>query len=271
MLLRVPTSGRGASYSGGRRQPIPTKTSESVGSSFSSLSPFSVNNLWRGATGSGHGSRKSAPVKSKFEGLMTSSSRRGFSSNPPYRTQPPSIQLEVNPDDPLASFNDKMNAKIIAMMDPEPTAYFILNAIIYVVSGYKIEERLQTHLHFVYVSLPSCGILQKNPDEDTLMAGSPDNTSPIVQAFMETAEKAWNGEFIGSAAIALWDHMHYFNPGYTTNYMAGVQSFGMGKSRAIDEVSKTRFIIPLCLRPKGTIDPSKSHLTNNGAMLSIRG
>ena len=31
-------------------------------------------------------------------------------------------------------------------------------------------------------------------------------------------------------------------------YISIVQSSGMGKSRMIDEVSKTKFMIPLCLR-----------------------
>lgn len=39
---------------------------------------------------------------------MTPSSRKSFSSNSPSPTQSPSVQLEVDRDDPLAPFNDKI-------------------------------------------------------------------------------------------------------------------------------------------------------------------
>jgi hypothetical protein len=58
--------------------------------------------------------------------------------------------------------------------------------------------------------------------------------------------------YVGDAAKAL---MHYIQGTYKGNpkheyakYISIVQSSGMGKSWMVDEVSKTNFLIPLCLR-----------------------
>lgn len=63
--------------------------------------------------------------------------------------------------------------------------------------------------------------------------------------------KSWGMEYQGGAPEALFQHMcKNFSNGAEiyTNYLSIVQSSGMGKSRTVDELSKTHFIIPLCLR-----------------------
>lgn len=63
-------------------------------------------------------------------------------------------------------------------------------------------------------------------------------------------------QYSGNAAKALWNHVvkHYNNPegkAYA-HFFAIVQSSGMGKSRAVDEMSKEHFVIPLNLRGAGS-------------------
>ncbi|KIJ59767.1 hypothetical protein HYDPIDRAFT_170633 [Hydnomerulius pinastri MD-312] len=87
-----------------------------------------------------------------------------------------------------------------------------------------------------------------------------------VQA--EATKRSWEREYIGEAADALWDHIQDHvkerpvdDPNarqmqsrptpplqYCAQYAAIVQSSGTGKSRAIDELSKSRFVIPINLR-----------------------
>ncbi|KAM6497067.1 hypothetical protein JOM56_007540 [Amanita muscaria] len=136
MLLRIPRT-QIASYllhPGGWRQPI---------------SRFLVHNLW-------HGSRMSAPFKSKFEDLMTPGSQKHFSSNSPSPTQPPSVDLEV---DPLALYNDEINEEILAR-DPKPTANNILYQIIEVSLNYK-----DAFLDESYVRYGVCQLLLNKYEE----------------------------------------------------------------------------------------------------------
>ncbi|KAH7890673.1 hypothetical protein F5I97DRAFT_1826747 [Phlebopus sp. FC_14] len=75
---------------------------------------------------------------------------------------------------------------------------------------------------------------------------------------------AWNREFVGDAARALWDHICHFTSEplevqtiegkqryFYARYSAIVQSSGMGKSRAVDEMSKNHFVIPVNLLAQG--------------------
>ncbi|THH20899.1 hypothetical protein EW146_g544 [Bondarzewia mesenterica] len=65
---------------------------------------------------------------------------------------------------------------------------------------------------------------------------------------------AWTREFRGDAADALWSYiLHYWDAKESTvpyypNYADVIQSSGMGKSRLVDELSKTHFVIPMNLR-----------------------
>ncbi|KIL67871.1 hypothetical protein M378DRAFT_9131 [Amanita muscaria Koide BX008] len=201
----------------------------------------------------------------------------------------PSAQLEVNLEDPLAEHNDQINGRILSHVDllqqyetntdPKNVAHLTLQAIIFVLSRYKensldasylmdaeralLFERDETLPGRILDALKqrdfkpirTLSILQKNPpDEDISMAVIPDNTSATTQAFKEATEQSWNRPFEGYAVSALWEHiLHYYNDKQTwyANYVAMVQSSGTGKSRTIDELSKTRFTIPLCLRVKG--------------------
>ena len=96
-------------------------------------------------------------------------------------------------------------------------------------------------------------------------------------------DKGWNAPFVGDAADALWDHIcHFYTPPneqapasatdlanivassssdkpsnraqreYYAQYCVILQSSGMGKSRAVDEISKTHFVIPVVLRDPNT-------------------
>ena len=58
--------------------------------------------------------------------------------------------------------------------------------------------------------------------------------------------------FSGGAAQALWNHISgHYNRQHSrvyAHYTAIVQSSGMGKSRTVDELGKTHFVIPINLR-----------------------
>lgn len=64
-------------------------------------------------------------------------------------------------------------------------------------------------------------------------------------------EFSWTREYIGDASVELWKHIkHHYrsNEHFYANYLAVVQSSGMGKSRTVDEMSKRHFVIPMNLR-----------------------
>ncbi|THH04319.1 hypothetical protein EW146_g10208, partial [Bondarzewia mesenterica] len=70
----------------------------------------------------------------------------------------------------------------------------------------------------------------------------------------KVTQLAWKREFVGDAADALWkhivhvwDHMGRLWRDYT-KFLAIVQSSSMGKSRLVDELSKTHLVIPMNLR-----------------------
>ncbi|KAH7905574.1 hypothetical protein BJ138DRAFT_1130414 [Hygrophoropsis aurantiaca] len=64
-------------------------------------------------------------------------------------------------------------------------------------------------------------------------------------------QRAWQALFRGKVHEFLWEHMvYYFNQTqrYYDRSCSIMQSSGMGKSRAVDELSKTHFVIPINLR-----------------------
>ena len=70
---------------------------------------------------------------------------------------------------------------------------------------------------------------------------------------LTATEDSWNREFVGNAADALWSYItDKFDPSGNASvyahYTSIVQSSGMGKSRTVDELSKSHFVIPLNLR-----------------------
>ncbi|KZT03613.1 uncharacterized protein LAESUDRAFT_328454 [Laetiporus sulphureus 93-53] len=77
----------------------------------------------------------------------------------------------------------------------------------------------------------------------------------------KAAEQSWQCEFYGDAAGNLWNHIvrHYGPHSLSSvssiyaNYASIVQSSGMGKSRTVDELAKTHFLIPINLRPPESI------------------
>ena len=69
---------------------------------------------------------------------------------------------------------------------------------------------------------------------------------------ISAVEQSWEREFSGGAAQALWNHISgHYNRQHSrvyAHYTAIVQSSGMGKSRTVDELGKTHFVIPINLR-----------------------
>ncbi|KAK0504698.1 hypothetical protein EDD18DRAFT_1125991 [Armillaria luteobubalina] len=78
------------------------------------------------------------------------------------------------------------------------------------------------------------------------------STSSCLQA--QVTERSWSSTFQGRAVKALEAHVqHYLVAGKIPNqhyvpFTSIIQSSGMGKSRLIDEFSKTYFVIPINLR-----------------------
>ena len=82
------------------------------------------------------------------------------------------------------------------------------------------------------------------------MSGIYTTLQPCHNVFTAT-EFSWNREYVGDASVELWNHVknHYgSNERVYANYLAIVQSSGMGKSRTVDEMSKRHFVIPMNLR-----------------------
>ncbi|KIL63618.1 hypothetical protein M378DRAFT_24971 [Amanita muscaria Koide BX008] len=75
------------------------------------------------------------------------------------------------------------------------------------------------------------------------------NTSSSYSA----TEKAWNEQYIGSAADRFYDTIKgqctRGDPVVYARYASILQSSGMGKSRMIDELSKKHLVLPINLRP----------------------
>lgn len=74
----------------------------------------------------------------------------------------------------------------------------------------------------------------------------------LIHILLATS-KSWTQDYVGDVADQIWRYMkrHYKTSHYETTYArytAIVQSSGMGKSRAVDELAKKHFVIPLCLR-----------------------
>lgn len=73
---------------------------------------------------------------------------------------------------------------------------------------------------------------------------------PHVSAVVQS----WSAPFIGGALQALLDHVNTERrkEGAYTSFCSIVQSSGMGKSRLLDELSKTHFLIPVNLHETET-------------------
>ena len=74
---------------------------------------------------------------------------------------------------------------------------------------------------------------------------------------LTATEGSWERSYIGEAQKALWMHIErHYNPknkNVYAHYAAIVQSSGMGKSRAVDELGKEHFSLPINLRePEST-------------------
>ncbi|RDB15450.1 hypothetical protein Hypma_004153 [Hypsizygus marmoreus] len=69
-------------------------------------------------------------------------------------------------------------------------------------------------------------------------------------AQVQAIEQSWQTKFSGNSEEALWDHItgHFGRSDIYAHFAAIVQSSGMGKSRTVDELSKTHFTIAMNLR-----------------------
>ena len=69
--------------------------------------------------------------------------------------------------------------------------------------------------------------------------------------------ESWDITYVGEADDLLYDHIATYSQDGDTyaGYTSIVQSSGMGKSRAIDELSKKHLVLPLNLRqePDGNV------------------
>ena len=59
--------------------------------------------------------------------------------------------------------------------------------------------------------------------------------------------ESWDIAYVGRAADLLYDHIATYCKD-ADNYTSIIQSSGMGKSRAIDELSKKHLVVPVNLR-----------------------
>jgi hypothetical protein len=84
----------------------------------------------------------------------------------------------------------------------------------------------------------------------------------------EATLQSWAIKYVGNASVSLYEHLasHPKDEDNYARYTSIVQSSGMGKSRAVDELSKIHLVVPLTLRQESkgkylriTIGPS-SHL-----------
>jgi hypothetical protein len=62
--------------------------------------------------------------------------------------------------------------------------------------------------------------------------------------------ESWDVAYVGEAAGLLYDHIVTYSKDTDSyaRYTSIVQSSGMGKSRAVDELSKQHLVLPLNLR-----------------------
>ena len=74
--------------------------------------------------------------------------------------------------------------------------------------------------------------------------------------------QSWAIPYVGNASDLLYEHLASYlkDEDKYARYTSMVQSSGMGKSRAVDELSKTHMVVPMNLRqePKGELlyDPN---------------
>jgi hypothetical protein len=77
--------------------------------------------------------------------------------------------------------------------------------------------------------------------------------------------KSWVIKYVSNASVSLYEHLVSYpkDEANYARYTSIVQSSGMGKSRAVDELSKTHLFVPLTLRQESkgkflriTIGPS---------------
>jgi hypothetical protein len=76
--------------------------------------------------------------------------------------------------------------------------------------------------------------------------------------------QSWDIKYVGNADDLLYEHLASYprDEDKYARYTSIIQSSGMGKSRAIDELSKKRLVVPLNLR-----EDSKGELSNDCAAI----
>jgi subtilisin-like proprotein convertase family protein len=67
--------------------------------------------------------------------------------------------------------------------------------------------------------------------------------------------QSWTITYVGNASELLYEHLAHYQDNDKekyANYTSIVQSSGMGKSRGVDELSKTRLVVSLVLSKEAT-------------------
>ena len=94
--------------------------------------------------------------------------------------------------------------------------------------------------------------------------GTQSYRSPLLTSILiihtQATERAWEGDYVGDAVAGLVNHIQkHYGTSRAGNkkmpyahYTSIVQSSGMGKSRLVDEFSKTHFVIRMNLRGEGS-------------------
>ncbi len=64
---------------------------------------------------------------------------------------------------------------------------------------------------------------------------------------LSAIESSWTREYAGNIADSVWGYARDNNIGHV-KYAFILQSSGTGKSRVMDELAKSHFLLPICLR-----------------------
>ena len=82
------------------------------------------------------------------------------------------------------------------------------------------------------------------------------DTSTIITIWNTATMHSWEIEYVGNADDLLYEHVASFpaDEDKYARYTSIVQSSGMGKSRTVDELSKTHLVVPLNLREESKGD-----------------
>ncbi|VDB88491.1 unnamed protein product [Peniophora sp. CBMAI 1063] len=160
---------------------------------------------------------------------------------------------------PSSSSDEFMNRDIAAELAKDPVGLAFAVVLRYLVErDPRLEDLKSTNLMY---SDEACALVLKAIEErdytelrDHLLTltAKPD---VVLEGGKEATVKSWEQPFEGRAHAALWAHIvgHFKRqPRNYSPYCFIVQSSGTGKSRCVDELSKTHLVAPLNVRRPGS-------------------